>query len=73
MTHVGKFKYEQEVIVPQFMINGNRLDVPAIVQQYMFNKVSKTWDVQVLLNGVYIILKEDRLVDSIEFWKEKNK
>ena len=68
-----KFKKDQEVVVPQFLCNGNRLDVTATVNKYIYNKDTKTWDVEVVLHTCHVVLKEDRLVDSTEFWKEKNK
>lgn len=66
-----KFKPGQEVIVPDFLINGSRLDMSAIVQGYVYNKQTKTWEVEVLLNNVFIMLKEERLVDSEEFFKKQ--
>jgi len=67
-----KFKQEQEVMVLQFMINSQRRDISATIQKYVYNRTTKDWNVEVLLNGVFIVLTEDRMVDSVQYWKEQN-
>lgn len=69
---VHKFKPGQEVTISQFLINGTKLDLNATVYRYVYNKDTKTWNPELLVNGTYIVIKEDRLEDSVEFWNKKN-
>ena len=72
MSYQGKYKPEQEVMIENFLVNGTRMDISANVVRYLYNKINKTWEVEVIVNGTYITLKEERLQDSTDFWRIKN-
>lgn len=62
-----KFKPEQKVILPNFLINGSRLDVPAEVKRY----IHTTNRYEIYLNSTFIYVTEERIVDEKEFWDAK--
>ena len=68
-----KFRPHQKVVVRNFLINDNRMDIGADVQRYLFSPESKTWKVEVRINSVMVLLDEDRLVDYEEYWDELRK
>ena len=68
-----KFSRGQKIVVPNFMINGNRMDIGAEVERYVINSDTKIWRVEVLLNDTRVILDENRLIDYNEYWEKEQK
>lgn len=68
-----KFKAHQRVVCPQFLMNGTRMDINGVVQRYVFNTETKENRVEVQINGVFVLLPEERLVDYEQFWDEMRK
>lgn len=65
-----KFKPNQKVVVPNFVMNGNVMNVTGTVQKYIWTGQYKG-KVIVTINTVDIPLDESRLVDHDEFWAKK--
>lgn len=66
----SKFRNFQDVVVPNFLANGERQDITT--------KVIENGDVMrhqgkclLRMCGVEILLEEDKLVDAQEFWDAK--
>ena len=64
-----KFKNYQKVVVPNFLINGNRMDTWGIVEGYD----PRSSKYLVTINSVIVYLEESKLVDFEEFWNEQHK
>lgn len=56
-----KFKDGQRVIIPNFMINGTRMDVTGIVCRYIYSAILRKESVEVMINSVYILFDESQL------------
>jgi hypothetical protein len=67
-----KFNKGQEVMIPNFLINGNRMDIQGVVTRPLYNRQSQTWRFEVCINEAYVILDENKIVDSNEYWSNKN-
>lgn len=67
-----KFKIGQHVIVKGVIVNGERRDFGGHVKQYM-TRGDKLGQVEVVLNSTHLIFPEDRLMDYVQYWNEKNK
>lgn len=63
-----KFRPHQRIIVPNFLINGVRMDIGAEVIRY-----TPSAKVEVRINSVLVVLNEDRLIDYEEYWSELRK
>lgn len=65
-----KFRPHQRIIVPNFLINGSRMDIGAEVIKYLPSPEG-AYRVEVRINSVLVILDESRLIDYEEYWANK--
>tara|TARA_R110000868_G_scaffold66014_4_gene196976 strand:- start:345 stop:569 length:225 start_codon:yes stop_codon:yes gene_type:complete len=70
---ITKFKPYQRIIVPNFLINSSRLDISGTIQRYIFNRETKKWKVECVINGTFVLLDEDRIIDYDEYHANKKK
>lgn len=66
-----KFRPYQRIVVKNFLINGSRLDLSGTVQRYIYNRETKEWKVEVVLNSTFVLLTEDKIMDYDAYHEEK--
>ncbi len=66
-----KFGNFQEVVIPGFMVNGNRMDIGGLIISNDFRVNRGKYKVRI--DGVLFLLSEEKLVDATEFWQNKRK
>lgn len=66
-----KFKPWQKVVIKDFLINSSRLDIGGTVIRYVLNRITREWKVEVVINSIYVLLDESRVVDYDEYHATK--
>lgn len=66
-----KFKNYQEVVIPNFLVNGDRMDIGGLIIDNDFRVNRGKYKVRI--NEVIFFLPEEKLVDATEFWRQKRK
>lgn len=66
----SKFKNFQDVVIPGFLVNGERMDIGAKVLENG-DFIRHLGQCLVSVNSVLFTIDENKLVDAEEFWQTK--